>query len=229
MWIARSSWLRSSRSHIRRAAFSAWSISIGVVHRRISRRPSCSIRGTVRRSDILAGILRARRAIEIDPLDVYALQNLAKFLRASADYAGARETLHRAREISPRSWELFYDSGLVELLDGHAAEALAASRQISLEGHRWTLEAMARHSLGQTEEARRLTADLIKKRGLSQPYAIALVFAWCGETDRAFEWLNRAYAAHDDRMEDVKYEPLLAPLRTDPRYQALLRTMNLPT
>jgi len=174
-------------------------------------------------------VAASRRAIEIDPLDVYALQNLAKFLRASADYAGARETLHRAREISPRSWELFYDSGLVELLDGHAAEALAASRQISLEGHRWTLEAMARHSLGQTEEARRLTADLIKKRGLSQPYAIALVFAWCGETDRAFEWLSRAYAAHDDRMEDVKYEPLLAPLRTDPRYQALLRTMNLPT
>ena len=86
---------------------------------------------------------------------------------------------------------------------------------------------MARHSLGQTEQAGRLTADLIKKHGLSQPYAVALVFAWRGENDRAFEWLNRAYEAHDDRMEVIKYDPLLAPLRPDPRYGVLLRTMNL--
>jgi TolB-like protein len=172
-------------------------------------------------------VAASRRAIEIDPLDVYALQNLAKFLTASADYAGAREALRRAREINPGSWELIYDSGLIDLLNGNTTDALAASQQISLEGYRWTLEAMARHSLGQTEQAGRLTADLIKKRGLSQPYAVALVFAWRGETDRAFEWLNRAYLAHDDRMEVIKYDPLLAPLRPDPRYGALLRTMNL--
>jgi serine/threonine-protein kinase len=172
-------------------------------------------------------VAASRRAIEIDPLDVYALENLAKFLAASADYAGARDALRRAREINPASWELLYESGQIELLSGHAQEALTASRQISIEGYRWTLEAMARHSLGQTQDAPRLTADLIKGHGLSQPYSVALVFAWRGETARAFEWLNRAYLARDDRMEVVKYDPLLAPLRPDPRYAALLRTMNL--
>ena len=172
-------------------------------------------------------VAASRRAIEIDPLDIFALENLANFLAASADYAGAREALRRAREINPADWDLWYEYGLVEVLSGHSAEALAASRQISLEGYRWTVAAMAHHSQGEVAEARRLTADLIKKYGHSEPYAVARVLAWCGDTERAFEWLTRAYAAHDDRMESVKYDPLLSQLRTDPRYQALLRTMNL--
>jgi serine/threonine-protein kinase len=54
------------------------------------------------------------------------------------------------------------------------------------------------------------------------------VFAWRGEKDRAFEWLERAYSQRDGGLSDIKVDPALNSLRTDSRYQALLRRMKLP-
>ena len=59
-------------------------------------------------------------------------------------------------------------------------------------------------------------------------YRVALVHAWRGERDSAFEWLERAYARHDLELRWLKIDPFLRNLRADPRYTALLRKMNLP-
>jgi hypothetical protein len=61
----------------------------------------------------------------------------------------------------------------------------------------------------------------------SRSYAAALVYAGLGETDRAFEWLDRAY---EDRMHwlvMLRIEPQLDSLRTDPHFAALLRRLGL--
>jgi hypothetical protein len=44
----------------------------------------------------------------------------------------------------------------------------------------------------------------------------------------AFEWLQRAYMQRDGGLVEIKVDLLLADLRSDPRYKALLRKMNLP-
>ncbi len=49
-----------------------------------------------------------------------------------------------------------------------------------------------------------------------------------GENDRAFEWLERAYAEHDSALTNLKGDPLLKSLEPDPRYAALLKKMRLP-
>jgi serine/threonine-protein kinase len=59
-------------------------------------------------------------------------------------------------------------------------------------------------------------------------FQIAEVYAWRGEKNSAFEWLERAYAQRDGGLADIKIDPLLDSLRGDPRYKALLRTMKLP-
>jgi hypothetical protein len=50
------------------------------------------------------------------------------------------------------------------------------------------------------------------------------VYAWTGEADRAFEWLARSVAQEDGGFDP--YEPLLGPIRKDPRWLPLLESMG---
>jgi len=66
------------------------------------------------------------------------------------------------------------------------------------------------------------------QNGDSWASEIARVYAFRGEKDRAFEWLNRAYEARDEDLYFIKGDPLFKNLEGDPRYKAYLRKMNLP-
>lgn len=54
------------------------------------------------------------------------------------------------------------------------------------------------------------------------------MYAWRGDADQAFLWLDRAYAQRDDNLSDVKVDALLGRIRRDPRYATLLARLNLP-
>jgi tetratricopeptide (TPR) repeat protein len=67
------------------------------------------------------------------------------------------------------------------------------------------------------------------------PVTIAEFYATVGNKERAFYWLEQAYAQHDiliagtdDALGFIETDPLLGPLRSDPRYKDLLRGMSLP-
>ena len=53
-----------------------------------------------------------------------------------------------------------------------------------------------------------------------------MVYAWRGEKDHAFEWLDRAYDQHDSGMVRLRYDPTLASLHDDPRFAALVKKMG---
>ena len=82
--------------------------------------------------------------------------------------------------------------------------------------------------MGRKEAAKSTVAGLIAKSADKYAYQIAATYAWRGEPDRAFEWLERAYAQHDGDLLDLKTGFLVRKLRLDPRYRALLKKMNLP-
>jgi hypothetical protein len=54
------------------------------------------------------------------------------------------------------------------------------------------------------------------------------LYAWRGQKDEAFTWLDRAFAQRDGGLTELKFDPLMDSLRTDPRFNSLLRRMNLP-
>ncbi len=174
------------------------------------------------------GIAAAKKATELDPLSPQAWKGLGDLLQFDGQLAAARLAYQRNLEIRPQEPRGRYHLGNLSLLEGKAGEALTDFEGTTLEVFRLTGTAMARHDLGQSEASQRALEALIAKYAHNAAYQVAAVYAWRGERDLAFEWLDRAYAQHDSGMPLLKADPLLAKLREDARYVALLRRMNLP-
>jgi TolB-like protein/Tfp pilus assembly protein PilF len=174
-------------------------------------------------------VTAVRKATALDPLSNPAWEHLGRFLTFSRDFAAAHEALHRALEIQPESPFGLNHLGELLLLEGNAAEALAVYRQIlNPEAFRLPGIAMAEHTLGHAKESQQALDELIAKHAQDSAFQIAEAYSWRGEKDKAFEWLERAYKQRDGGLAEIKGDQLLASLRSDPRYKALLRKMNLP-
>jgi serine/threonine-protein kinase len=131
----------------------------------------------------------------------------------------------KALAIAPNSIRARYHLAELDLLENQPQQALAAFRQMGDEGFSLTGQAKAQFSLGHVDVSRRVLEQLIAKK---EPYHIAEVYAWRGEKEQAFEWLERAYAEGDMGLTWLKIDTDFRSLRGDPRYNALLRKMNLP-
>lgn len=84
---------------------------------------------------------------------------------------------------------------------------------------------MAEYSLGHADASQRLLDQLIAMGDDTSD--LAVVYAWRGENDHAFEWLERSYERRDTNLPWIKIMPEFRGLRSDARYLALLRKMNL--
>jgi uncharacterized protein HemY len=67
----------------------------------------------------------------------------------------------------------------------------------------------------------------ISKHGYVSSYSIAEAYMRMGEKEKAFLWLEKAYEEHDSRLVSVSVEPLFTPVRSDRRFNDLLRRMKL--
>jgi serine/threonine-protein kinase len=173
-------------------------------------------------------IATTRKAIELDPSSHSAWQTLTTYLVSTRDFAAAREASRRALEISPQSDFSLNDLGTLQLLEGRAQDALETFRKIDNEGFRLSSVAMAEHTLGHARESQQALEQLTAQHATEAAFQIAEIYAWRGEKNKAFDWLERAYRQRDGGLSDIKTDPPLAALRDDPRYKAFLRKMNLP-
>ncbi len=174
-------------------------------------------------------IAAQRKAAELDALSNLAWRSLGRYLIEGRDYAAAHEALRRALEIEPESARALNYLGTLQLLEGNAVEALATfSKIMDDEAFRLFGVSMAEHTLKNPKESERALGQLIGKHAQDAAYQIAEVYAWRGEKDKAFEWLERAYMQRDGGLVEMKVDLLLTDLHSDPRYHALLRKMNLP-
>jgi hypothetical protein len=87
--------------------------------------------------------------------------------------------------------------------------------------------ALAYHALGSKEKSGAALGQLITSYGKDAPYQIAQVYAFRGQTDPAFEWLERAYRERDAGLTEMIPDPLLTSLRPDARYTNLAGSMRL--
>ncbi len=75
---------------------------------------------------------------------------------------------------------------------------------------------------------RRLAIEQATLGAFGLAYVIAETSAFIGETEEAMTWLERAYGERDPLLLVIKTDPLLDPLRSDPRFQDLLRRIGFP-
>jgi tetratricopeptide (TPR) repeat protein len=146
---------------------------------------------------VAESIVATRKAIELDPLSAGAWSNLgsAYFIDRN-QYREAREALDRALAINPESSFAKINLVTLELLESHVQEALSVARTAA-EVWSQTGTAMAEHTLGHAKESQAALDELIAKYAHDSAYQIAEVYAWRGESNKAFEWLERAYVQHD--------------------------------
>jgi adenylate cyclase len=169
-----------------------------------------------------------RKAIEQDPLQTTIWQGLGVTLAESGDHAGAYDALNHALAIQPADNFSKFHLARLQLVDGKAQEALATFQGNSDEEFRGAGVAMAEHTLGDAQASQQALEKLIATGAADAAYQIAEVYAWRGEKDKAFAWLERAYRQQDGGLVDLKGDFQLASLRSDPRYDAMLRKLNFP-
>jgi adenylate cyclase len=167
------------------------------------------------------------KAIGIDPLvgSYYAMR--ARILNNSGDTAAAREAYQRLLSISPEHPHANVDLAIMDLRAGKAEQALAELQQPAAPGWRNYGSALIEYSLGHVQQAQQELDQFIARTAQFAAFQIAEIYAWRGQKDLAFQWLDRAYTQHDGGLTGVKTDPLLASLRGDPRYQAFMRKMKL--
>ena len=93
-------------------------------------------------------------------------------------------------------------------------------------GYRLTSEAILFHSLARKEESDRALAELLTQ-GDQWAFQFACTYAWRGEVDEAFAWLEKSYSVRDSGTPLTKVQPLLRNLRDDPRWPGLLEKIGL--
>ncbi len=173
----------------------------------------------------------ARDAVAIDPLSVDAARALGVVQAASGRAGEAAATFRRGLQLAPENAYLLREFGFACVLDGKGEEALQAAERNPSDWMRSMVQSLAYHQLGREKESRAGLDQLkaFERGGWIKPtYQIAQVHAWRGERELAFQWLDKALADHDGGITYIKFDPLIASLRSDPRYPALLKKLNLP-
>jgi TolB-like protein len=168
-------------------------------------------------------------AIELDPLNATAhlLLGWNVYLHTQ-HFVEAEQSIRRGLQITPKSGSAQYFLGEALMLEGRNDAALAEFRKETVDDGQFEGSAMTLFAAGRKAESDAQLAQAIRHNGTSWPSEIARVYAFRGEKDRAFEWLNRAYALRDEDLYLIKGDPLLKNLEGDARYKAFLRKMNLP-
>ena len=173
------------------------------------------------------GLSHLRRATDLDPLDVWSWNWLGRSAAASGDLQGARAAVLRALSIAPEDDEAKRILADIALLGGQPADALALAAKLDLEPDRLCVVALAEHALGHEPQSAAAASVMRTKYATVDLVDMAVVEAWRGDRDRAFQWLAVAARSSDDVFWG-KVNPFLRSLEADPRWPAFLRTINLP-
>ncbi len=166
------------------------------------------------------------RAIALDP-QVGSRRNQGWHYIALGDTRRAREVLMLELKNLPDNPHVTFYLALCDIYEG-MPEAALRRLEYSSTVFRLLGTAIARHDMGDHAAARGALDTLIARAPDAAAYQIAEGYAWLGDADAAFHWLDHAIAVGDAGVMYLKFDPLMRNLRDDPRYRAWLERLKLP-
>ncbi len=178
-------------------------------------------------------IAEGKRAAALDPLDPQIPIDNSMALMAQGDYSGAKAQARRAAELDPTFFFSYLIDGWVDLEAGKAKEAIPSLQKAKAMESPSFVTAFLAYAYGVSGNRTRALAELDALESLAGtgevlPFNVALVSLGLGDHGRAVEYLERAYAADSQWMGWLNKDRIFDPLRTDPRFVALLKKLQFP-
>ena len=169
-----------------------------------------------------------KSALARDPFLTVAIWSLGTAQYGAGSFAEADATYRRLLEIAPDYFNARSFLGKTLLVEGKPDEALAMLEQTKNQNARLVFLPIVLQAAGRQAESDEAFKLLIAKYADTQAYYVAMTYAYRGDRDLAFRWLDRAYEQRDQGFIAFVGEPLFKNIEGDPRYKAFLRKMNLP-
>jgi tetratricopeptide (TPR) repeat protein len=175
-----------------------------------------------------AGIAAVRRAAALDPLSAQSYGWLSGALRSARRYDEAFAAYQDGLSLRPKDpkWAngplIYYALGDFEKMRAVCEGVGEAVKDFQ------DCLALAYHKLGRQADAETALARFKALEGNAGAYGYATIYAQWGNTREALKWLETALQLRDPQLIDLKTEPLLEPLRKEPRFRAIERELGFP-
>jgi DNA-binding winged helix-turn-helix (wHTH) protein/TolB-like protein/Tfp pilus assembly protein PilF len=179
------------------------------------------------------GIAEAKKALELSPSDTVMNEHMGWAYLMVRDYDHAIENARKAIEIDPDFLLAHRVLGLAYQYKGEHDQAIAEFERGMELSHGDPVAkaflARAYAAAGKTDQATQMLNDLVKLAGSQYvpPAEISDTYAALGKKDEAFQWLNKAYDERAAALVYAKVAQVYDPLRSDPRFQELLKRLHL--
>jgi TolB-like protein/Tfp pilus assembly protein PilF len=179
-------------------------------------------------------IAEANRAQELDPLSLFLSTQRGYILTNARRYDEAIEQFRRIIALDPNDYMARWFLGLAYANNKRFDEAIATSEKAVALSSRAPgalgVMGMCYGLAGRKAEANKTLDELLElnRRRYVTPVALVQVYIGLGDKDRAIAWLEKAYQERSYFMAYLKVIPVADPLRSDPRFDDMLRRMGLP-
>lgn len=179
--------------------------------------------------DLEQAIKLQEQAVALDPLRPDFRLGLGYVLYVAGRYDKARGELQKALDLNPQAARVHFFLSKILIAQGKLQQALVEVDKEPGDWGKLTGQVLIYHALSREQDSNAALAGLIATHQNDSAYQIAQVYAFRGEFDKSFEWLDRAYQQRDPGLIQIKIDPLLKPLHHDLRYISLLNKVHLPT
>ena len=166
------------------------------------------------------------KAVQLDPIAPRPHVALATAYYGARRYDEALAVARRAERLDPNYPNVHGSIGYALLETGDLEGARAEFEKEPIEWQRLTGLALVAAKLGHAEQARAGLATALGRLGEAAAYQYAEINAQLGDHDEAFRWLGVAQRIKDPGLSIVVIDPLMDPLRDDPRYKKLTHELG---
>ncbi len=176
-------------------------------------------------------VAEAKLALQLDPVSSRSFMNTGFIYYFDRQYDQALTQMQKAAALHADPMEILFPLGDIYIEKGLYDQGIQEFLKLGDAPHALGHIGNAYARQGHTAEARAILPKLkehIEKTGIGR-YEIALVYAGLKENDTAFEWLEKAFQARDKGLTYLKIDPCLDPLRSDPRFQDLIKRVGIPS
>jgi tetratricopeptide (TPR) repeat protein len=175
-----------------------------------------------------AGLAAAHRAVVLDPLARESHSLLGRVLYAARRYEEAVTAFAEVISLDPDQKQTYGPRGLAYYGLGDLKNArTSCETQPDFWSSQWCLSVIY-DKLGRHADAEAELSQLKAAQGDTAAYQYATIYAQWGNRAQALEWLGTALRLRDPGLEYLKTDPLMDPLRKEPRFQAIERELKFP-